>query len=201
VLCQGRAKANGSDYRVLDAAGKPVPFQLAFHDAARYSLISFRCDNPKQRYFVYFDNPKATRAPEQVVDNPRPGAGPPKGAWVPRYGFVLQTWERPKGDNPRKVADLEKLLAGSKVKYGGRYQRRVAEGYNVFGPSDYYISVYRGWIRISNASGLKTASTGRSACFTSSVISGWTPGIMRTPSGIPRPTPTQSGRPMQESTK
>ena len=36
VLCQGRAKPDGGDYRVLDAAGKPVPFQITFHDAARY---------------------------------------------------------------------------------------------------------------------------------------------------------------------
>src|SRR5262249_4007214 len=49
VLCQGRAKPDGSDYRVLDAAGKPVPFQLTFHDAARYSLISFHAENPQQR--------------------------------------------------------------------------------------------------------------------------------------------------------
>src|SRR5579884_2488907 len=101
VLCQGRAKADGSDYRVLDSAGKALPFQLMFHDAARYSLISFKADNPKGRYFVYFDNPKADRAAEQVTEDGKPGAGPPKGAWVPRYGFVLQTIERPKGDNPR----------------------------------------------------------------------------------------------------
>src|SRR2546428_11872785 len=46
ILCQGHAKPDGSDYRVLDAAGKPVPFQLEFHDAGRYSLISFRAANP-----------------------------------------------------------------------------------------------------------------------------------------------------------
>src|SRR6516165_2760116 len=60
VLCQGRARADGRDYRVLDAAGKAVPYLLAFHDAGRYSLISFRADNAKGKYFVYFDNPKAT---------------------------------------------------------------------------------------------------------------------------------------------
>src|SRR5205085_980768 len=112
--------------RVVDAAGKALPFQLCFHDAGRYSLLSFRCDNPKGQYFVYFGNPKATRASEQVVDNPAPGAGPPKGAWIPKYGFVLQTIERPKGANPDKVEELAKLIAGSKAKYGGRYQRRVS---------------------------------------------------------------------------
>src|SRR5262249_54175689 len=79
VLCQGRARPDGSDYRVLDAAGKPVPFQLAFHDASRYSLIAFRAANPRQRFFIYFDNPKAERAKEQVILNEAPGGGPAKG--------------------------------------------------------------------------------------------------------------------------
>src|SRR5436305_15211358 len=62
ILCQGRAKPDGSDYRVLDAAGKPVPFQLTFHDADHYSLIAFCTANPKQRFYIYFGNPKAERA-------------------------------------------------------------------------------------------------------------------------------------------
>jgi tetratricopeptide (TPR) repeat protein len=148
VLCQGRAKADGSDYRVVDAEGKALPFQLYFHDAGRYSLVSFKCDNAKGKYFIYFDNPKASRAAEQVMEDPAPGAGPPKGAWIPKFGFVLQTIMRPEGDNPRKVDEMAKLIAGSKAKYGARYQRRVSEGYNHFGPSDYYISIYRGWVRV-----------------------------------------------------
>src|SRR5262249_29495344 len=142
VLCQRRGKPDGSDYRVVDAAGKPVPFLLAYHDPARYSLISFRAADPKGRYFVYFGNPKAERAKEMVVDDPKPGSGPPKGDWVPKQGFVLQTMQRPEGDNPRTPEDMAKLIAGSKEKYGARYQRQVSEGYNVFGPSDYYVSVY-----------------------------------------------------------
>jgi tetratricopeptide (TPR) repeat protein len=165
VLCQGRARADGSDYRVLDSAGKALPFQLCFHDHARYSLISFRCGNPKAKYFIYFDNPRASRAAEQVADNPAPGSGPPKGAWVPRYGFVLATIERPKGDNPRKVEELAKLIAGSKAKYGARYQRRVSEGYNHFGPSDYYISIYRGWVRVPKAGKYQFCTVSNEASF------------------------------------
>jgi tetratricopeptide (TPR) repeat protein len=165
VLCQGRAKPDGSDYRVVDAAGKPVPFQLMFHDAQRYSLLSFRADNPKQRYFVYFGNTSAARAPEQVVDNLAPGTGPPKGAWAPYAGFVLQTVERPEGENPRTVEDMAKLMAGSKAKYGARYQRQVSEGYNVFGPSDYYISIYRGWVRVPKAGRYQFCTASNEASF------------------------------------
>jgi tetratricopeptide (TPR) repeat protein len=165
VLCQGRARADGSDYRVLDAAGKPVPFQLTYHDSERYTLISFQASNPKQRFFVYFGNPTAARAPEQVIADPAPGSGPPKGAWVPKYGFVLHTIGRPEGDNPRTVADMAKLMAGSKVKFGARYQRRVSDGYNGFGPSDYYISIYRGWVRVPKAGKYQFCTASNEASF------------------------------------
>jgi tetratricopeptide (TPR) repeat protein len=165
ILCQGRAKADGSDYRVTDAAGKALPFQLAFHDAATYSLVSFQATNAKAKYFVYFDNPKATRAPEQVVENAAIGTGPPKGAWVPKFGFVLQTIERPKGDNPRTVAEMAKLIADSKAKHGARYQRRVADGYNAFGSSDYYISIYKGWVRVPKAGKYQFCTVSNEASF------------------------------------
>jgi PKD repeat protein len=169
VLCQGRAKPDGSDYRVLDAAGKPVPFQLTFHDAGRYSLVAFRAEHPQahQRFFIYFDNPSAARASEQVIDNGPPGSGPPKGAWVPHAGLVLQTWRRPEGDNPRIIEDMAKLMADSKAKDGARYQRRISDGYNPFGSSDYYISIYRGWMRIPAAGeyGFCTASNEASFSF------------------------------------
>jgi tetratricopeptide (TPR) repeat protein len=165
ILCQGRAKADGSDYRVLDTAGKPVPFQLMFHDAGRYSLLSFRAAEPKGRYFVYFNNPKAERAAEQIVVDPKPGAGPPKRSWVPRYGLVLETIERPKGDNPNTIDDMAKLIAGSKAKHGARYQRRISDGYNPFGPSDYYISIYRGWINIPKAGKYQFCTISNEASF------------------------------------
>lgn len=173
VLCQGRAKGDGSDYRVLDAAGKPVPFQVMFHDAGRYSLISFRAADPKQKHFVYFDNPKAERAAEEIVLDPKPGAGPPKAAWLPKQGLVLQTMQRPsngspdKEENPETVADMAKLIEKSPFKHGARYQRNIADGYNPFGSSDYYISIYRGWIHIPKAGkyGFCTASNEASFSF------------------------------------
>jgi tetratricopeptide (TPR) repeat protein len=167
ILCQGRARPDGSDYRVLDAAGKPVPFQIMFHDHERYSLISFRADNSRQKFFVYFGNPQAQRAAEQVVVNPAPGSGAPTGAWVPHFGLVLATIERPEGENPKTVEEMAKLIAGSTRKHGARYQRRVSDGYNSFGPSDYYISIYRGWINIPAAGkyGFCTASNEASFSF------------------------------------
>lgn len=165
VLCQGRARPDGADYRVLDSAGRPVPFQLTFHDADRYSLVAFRASNSGDRYFIYFNNPTAERSPEQIVADQAPGSGPPRGTWVPRYGLVLQTIQRPEGDNPKTPADMAKLIAASPYKHGARYQRRISDGYNPFGSSDYYISIYRGWMRIPRAGKYQFCTISNEASF------------------------------------
>ncbi len=150
VVHQGRAKPDGSDFRVRDAAGKTVPFQLTWHDNDGYSLLTFRSGKPAAgaKFFVYFGNPKAARPAEMVTAEVRLGAGPPKGAWVPRQGLVFATIKRPEGDNPKTVADFQQLMAASTESYGARYQQRISDGHNPFGPSDLYISFYKGWIRI-----------------------------------------------------
>ncbi|HUY36626.1 MAG TPA: PKD domain-containing protein [Pirellulales bacterium] len=165
VLCQGQAQASGNDYRVVDAAGQPVPFQLMFHDAARYSLISFRVTNVAETYYVYFGNPAAARAAEQVVMDAKPGAGPPSGDWVPRYGLVYTTLRRPEGDNPKTVADLASMLAASTAADGARYQRQISDGFNPFGSSDNYMSVYRGWIEIPAAGRYRFCTASNEASF------------------------------------
>jgi tetratricopeptide (TPR) repeat protein len=165
VLCQGRGKSDGSDYRVLDAAGRPVPFQLVFHDAARYSLLSFRIANSRERFFIYFGNPQAPRAAEQLVVNPMPGAGPPRASWIPRFGLVYATIQRPEGNNPKTVADMAKLIAASPSKHGARYQRKISDGYNPFGSSDYYISIYRGWMQIPKAGKYQFCTISNEASF------------------------------------
>jgi len=151
ILCQGQVRPDGNDYRVLDADGHPIPFQLTFHDAARYSLLSFRAMPGKRPVLVYFGNPQAQAASEQMMVNETPGAGPPKGPWVPRYGMVLKTIVRPEGENPMTAEELAKMLAASPRPLGARYQRRIADAFNPFGWSDYYMSVYRGWINIPAA--------------------------------------------------
>ncbi|HQU44384.1 MAG TPA: PKD domain-containing protein, partial [Pirellulales bacterium] len=149
VLCQGDARPDGADYRVLDASGKAVPFQIVFHDAPRYSLISFRAIDAAKPYYLYYGNPNATRSEDEVAADPRPGAGPPKASWLPHYGLVYTTLRRPEGENPKTVAELAAMLAASPAKDGARYQRGIADGFNPFGSSDNYLSVYRGWLRIA----------------------------------------------------
>lgn len=158
VLVQGNCQAKGEDFRLLTAEGEAVPFAVMFLDAARYAIVAFRVSDVGQTWYLYYGNPQAAPAAEQVVFDSRPGSGPPRGSWVPKPGLLLTTVARPrpqreagraaKDDNPMTVEELAAMLAASPGPHGARYQRRIADGYNPFGPSDYYMSIYRGWIQI-----------------------------------------------------
>ena len=60
---------------------------------------------------------------------------------------------------------MTKLIAGSKAKDGARWQRHVADGYNPFGSSDYYISIYRGWVRTPKAGPYQFCTVSNKASF------------------------------------
>lgn len=165
VLCQGDARADGADFRVVDAEGRPLPFQVMFHDAPRYALISFRAAAGVQTYYVYFGNDQATRAAEEIVADARPGAGPPQADWLPHQGLVLSTRRRPEGDNPKTVDELAAMLAASPAADGARYQSGIADGFNPFGSSDDYISIYRGWLLIPAAGRYRFCTASNEASF------------------------------------
>jgi hypothetical protein len=60
---------------------------------------------------------------------------------------------------------MARLMAGSKAKHGARYQRKISDGYNPFGSSDYYISIYRGWIQIPKAGKYQFCTISNEASF------------------------------------
>ncbi len=150
----GLAAKNADDLRVFDEAGKSVPYEVTFHDPARVSMLSFRAaGNGAGRYFVYFGKGGAARDPMRTLDTPL-GQGPPKpgpgaGGWIPRTGIVLATHRRPEeAENPRSVSEMLALVAASPEPDGASYRTGISDGLNPFGNSDYYISIYRGWIHV-----------------------------------------------------
>lgn len=169
----GRARPDGHDYRLFDAGGDPVPYQLTHHDPARDTLISFRAPEPRGRYHIYFGHPEAPRDPHRAIVDPAPGAGPPRpgpaaGGWIPRAGLVLITRRRPpEAPNPENVEALAALLEPSSALDGAGYRANIADSYNPFGDSDHYISRYRGWIELPRAGrwGFATASNEASFSF------------------------------------
>ena len=51
-------------------------------------------------------------------------------------------------DNPKTPAELAALMAQSPRLDGAGYRANIRDGCNPFGDSDYFISVYRGWLRL-----------------------------------------------------
>jgi len=167
----GVARPDGDDYRIFDAAGRPVPYQLVYHAPRWDSLISFRCDRPGRTFYIYFGKDDAGPDPMRAIVDERPGAGAPKagaaaGGWIPRAGLVLVTMRRPREvDNPKTVEQLERLIEQSPRLDGAGYRHNICDGFNPFGDSDYFISIYRGWIRLPRAGKYSFCTASNEASF------------------------------------
>ncbi|MAF66857.1 MAG: hypothetical protein CMJ84_14525 [Planctomycetes bacterium] len=168
----GLVRADGHDYRIFDQAGTATPYEITHHDPDRDTLISLRCDDPSMRFVVYFgrsssdvDPMRATRSGKVGEGPPRPGPG--AGGWIPRTGLVLTTLRRPvEADNPRTPEALQAMIDAA-TPDGAAYRSAVSDSYNPFGDSDYFISIYRGWLRIAKDGryGFCTASNEASFSF------------------------------------
>ncbi|MCC6581366.1 MAG: PKD domain-containing protein [Phycisphaeraceae bacterium] len=157
IIHNGLARADAGDYRILDAHGKPVPYQVNFHDPRRDTLLSYRILPGYPTVTIYFGNSDDEVDPMRAIVDERPGAGAPKpgpgaGGWIPRAGLTLATYRRPiEAANPQTVSDMATLLALTPGPDGADFHRTISDGFNPFGDSDYYISVYRGWMDLPQA--------------------------------------------------
>jgi hypothetical protein len=153
VLHAGVTRSDASDYRVFDATGQPLPYEVAFHDPQRDSLISFRCTDASALYCIYFGKRDAAPDPLRAVASAfgagPPNAGPAASGWIPKAGLMLVTMRRPRDTpNPKTWDEMQNLLANSSGPDGAGIRANISDGVNAFGDSDYYLSVYRGWLRI-----------------------------------------------------
>ena len=173
----GAASVQGG-FRIHDSVGRPVPYQVTHHDPVRDALISFQASDKGKTVAIYYGRTDAPADPVRAVDVTEPGAGPPQpgpgaNGWIPRAGLVLTTMRRPvpedrlTHDNPNTVAELAEMLKNSPGLDGADYRQNISDGLNPFGDSDYYIGVYKGWIRLPDAGtwGFCTASNEASFSF------------------------------------
>ena len=169
----GAARPDGRDVRVFDAAGRAVPWHLAYHAPQRDSLVLFRAAKPGGTFYVYFGSAQAPADPCATRAEARPGAGPPApgpkaDGWIPRAGLVLTTLRRPPdAANPETIDEMGRLIAASPRPDGAGLRRNIRDGVNPFGDSDHFISIYRGWLRLPKAGtwGFCTASNEASFSF------------------------------------
>jgi tetratricopeptide (TPR) repeat protein len=81
-----------------------------------------------------------------VVPDAEPAPNKPK-AWYPRRGVVLRVYRKAQQTHPKTLTELRKLIRRSAPE-GAAFCRGIADGFNRFGPSDHYVSMYDGYLRI-----------------------------------------------------
>lgn len=177
VLHGGGAAADGRDYRVFDAAGAAVPYEVAYHHPERDALLLVRCQTTGKdvRLCVYWGNAGAAVDPMRAVPGdpdadglrtrpPIPGAA--AGGWIPHAGLVLTTMRRePDAANPETPAEMAAMIARSTAFDGGGIRANISDAYNPWGNTDNFISVYRGWLRIPSPGSYTFCTASNEASF------------------------------------
>ncbi|MFQ5805225.1 MAG: PKD domain-containing protein [Phycisphaerae bacterium] len=81
-----------------------------------------------------------------VVPESEPAPNKPE-AWYPRRGILLRVYRKAKEAHPNTLTELRRLIRRSQLE-GAGFCRGISDGFNRFGPSEHYISVYEGYLRI-----------------------------------------------------
>jgi tetratricopeptide (TPR) repeat protein len=139
---------NGRDIRVTDENGKLVPHAIVYAEPGKRCEIVFKTNGPGT-YYVYYGNRKA---------------GPGAKSLKLERGLVLETRNRPRG-RCNSWSDFQKLLKQSTTVYGRGVRRKVYDGFNPYGPSDNYISIYTGYIYCQTPGTYRFASNSDNSSF------------------------------------
>lgn len=134
---------DGRDVRVTDTKGRPVKFHWVTEQGKkeadpfgehRRPWLHIEVTDPSERtYLVYFGNAKA-----------RPAAGD----WDKKVsGLVLETRVCPANRCPANWLQMSRLVKRSKKVFGKGRRRQINDPGNPFGPSNRYLSIYKGLIQ------------------------------------------------------
>jgi hypothetical protein len=93
-----------------------------------------------------------------TVPEPHPEPDPAH-AFNPRRGLLLRVYRKGRPGHPTSLRDFRRFVNPRQLE-GADFRSAIADGFNPFGPSDQYISVYDGYLRIDHAGlyGFCTAS-------------------------------------------
>lgn len=124
---------DGADLRV-EIAGKPAPFKIV--DIAFGGVVGLVAGiaSPSDTMHVYYGNPAAK---------------PLASDWEPRRGLWLETRQF-KGDPGRTLEAARAAWTKSGPKFGAAPVSQIFHGFNLFGPSDNYMSLYKGWLAVGS---------------------------------------------------
>ena len=124
-------KPDGSDLRVV-ADGQDAPFRII--DIGFGGVVRLVAAVPRaaERMYVYYGDPAAKSV---------------ETTWQPRRGVWLETRQY-KGGDCTKLEGIRAAWAKAGERYGTSAVGQIFHGYNPFGPSDNYLSLYKGWLYV-----------------------------------------------------
>ena len=127
----GRCRSNGLDIAVIDDKGSEVNHRIMTAGPGDKLLVAFSMTDSSD-YHVYLGS--------------RAALAPPSN-WYPTAGLLLKTYRRPEGSSAN-VEEFMAMIKKASIFHGAGYRETIFDGYNPFGPSEDYVSVYSGYIRI-----------------------------------------------------
>jgi len=147
-LTTGFAQPDGSDICVFASKdGRPADFKIMMMGPGDRARIAIRMITGETQYRIAYGGPPAQRS-----------------RWEPDVGLVLETRKFSGGD-PASLAAMHKLIEASGPSFGCDLVPNVFLGFNPFGPSQNYVSIYNGWLNIPKAGTYRFATTSDDASF------------------------------------
>ncbi len=147
-LTTGFARPDGSDICVFAGKdGRPVDFKVMMIGPGDRARVAIRMVPEETEYYVCYGGPAA-----------------PPGKWEPDVGLILET-RKFNGGNPGNLPAMQGIVEASGPSYGRWFVPHVFHGFNLFGPSDNYVSVYHGWLHVAKAGEYRFATTSKDASF------------------------------------
>jgi len=144
----GYMREDAGDVRVC-AQGKTIPHQILRTGPGDRCTVAFPITTGITRYHIYYGNPQAK---------------PIAHTWRPQRGLVLET-RLYNGGDCRNWRQMQALIDRSGPSFGRGFVDHIFHGFNVFGPSDAYVSLYRGWLNCASAGRYVFATTSSNASF------------------------------------
>jgi len=120
---------DGADLRV-EIGGRPAPFKIVHVGYGGFVRLVAGIAAASDTMHVYYGNPAAKALASD---------------WEPQRGVWLET--RPfKGGPCKSLQQARQAWARGTPSYGAAPVQQIFHGFNLFGPSDNYISLYKGWL-------------------------------------------------------
>ena len=122
-------RPDGGDLRVT-IEGRPAPFKVVDIGYGGVVRLVAGIPGPATQMQVYYGNPEAKALSSD---------------WEPHRGLWLET-RHYAGGECKTLEGIRQAIAKSDARYGAEPVAQIFHGFNPFGPSDNYLSLYKGWL-------------------------------------------------------